>query len=106
MPVDTSKVRTVAIVGHAGSGKTSLLDAVLFIAKAVPVHGRPGNGTSRVDFLPDELDRKITIHAKPFHCQWDSYQLHFIDTPGASDFQGKRKRRCARRTRRSSSLMA
>ena len=68
MAVDISKIRTLAVVGHAASGKTSLLDAILFIAKAVDKHGRPGNGTSNVDCLPDELARKSTIHAKPFHC--------------------------------------
>ena len=52
MPVDTSKVRTVAVVGHASSGKTSLLDASLFIAKAVDKHGRVANGTSAADCLP------------------------------------------------------
>src|SRR5438552_272957 len=54
MPVDTSKVRTVAVVGHASSGKTSLLDAALFIAKAVDKHGRVANGTSEAD-VPAEL---------------------------------------------------
>lgn len=89
MPVDTAKVRSIAVVGHAASGKTSLLDALLYIAKAVPKHGRPGAGTSHCDCLPDELERKITIHAKPFHCQWQDYQLYFIDTPGLADFYGE-----------------
>ena len=88
MPVDISKIRTLAVVGHAASGKTSLLDAILFIAKAVDKHGRPGNGTSNVDYLPDELDRKATIHAKPFHCQWQDHQICLLDTPGFADFYG------------------
>ena len=89
MPLDTAKVRTVAVVGHAASGKTSLLDAVLFIAKAVNNHGRPGQGTSNCDCLPDELERKITIHAKPFHCQWQEHRIYFLDTPGFADFYGE-----------------
>lgn len=89
MPVETSKVRTVAVVGHASSGKTSLLDAVLFIAKAVEKHGRPGNGTSNVDYLPDEVERKITIHTKTLHCQWENHSITWLDTPGVADFFGE-----------------
>jgi len=89
MAVDISKIRTLAVVGHAASGKTSLLDAILFIAKAVDKHGRPGNGTSNVDCLPDELARKSTIHAKPFHCQWQDHQICLLDTPGFADFYGE-----------------
>ena len=88
MPVDTSKIRTVAIVGHASSGKTSLIDAVLFISKAVNTHGRVANGTSAADCLPDELERKITIHAKSFHCQWQGHSITLLDTPGFADFFG------------------
>jgi elongation factor G len=89
MPVDTSKVRTVAVVGHASSGKTSLIDAALFIAKVVDKHGRVGNGSSNADCLPDELERKITIHAKPFHCKWEDHQITLLDTPGFADFHGE-----------------
>jgi elongation factor G len=88
MAVDISKIRTLAVVGHVASGKTSLLDAILFIAKAVDKHGRPGNGTSNVDCLPDELAHKSTIHAKPFHCQWQDHQICLLDTPGFADFYG------------------
>src|SRR5437667_2385884 len=89
MPMDTAKVRTVAVVGHASSGKTSLMDAALFIAKAVDKHGRVAAGTSNVDCLPDELARKITIHAKPFYCQWQDHQITLLDTPGFADFYGE-----------------
>lgn len=89
MIVDTAKVRTVAVVGHASSGKTSLIDAALFIAKAVTSHGRVANGTSTADCLPDEIERKITIHAKPFHCHWQQHQIILLDTPGFADFYGE-----------------
>ncbi len=88
MPVDISKIRTVAVVGHASSGKTSLIDGVLFISKAVLAHGRVTNGTSAADNLPDEIERKITIHAKPLHSQWQGYQVLLFDTPGFADFHG------------------
>jgi elongation factor G len=88
MSVDTSKVRTVAVVGHASSGKTSLIDAALFMSKTVPTHGRPGQGTSVADCLPDEIERKITIHAKSLYCEWDKHSIYLLDTPGFSDFIG------------------
>ncbi len=107
MPVDTSKIRTVAVVGHAFSGKTSLIDAVLFISKAVNTHGRVANGTSAADCLPDELERKMTIHAKSFHCQWQGHSITLLDTPGLRrpfrrhDCRHSRSRRrdCRRRRR-------
>ena len=89
MPVDTSKIRTVAVVGHVASGKTSLIDGALFMSKTVPTHGRVTNGTSIADCQPDEIDRKITIHAKPLHCKWQDYQICLFDTPGVSDFYGE-----------------
>src|SRR5258706_9568471 len=89
MAIDTSKVRTVAVVGHASSGKTSLVDTALFMAKAVDRHGRVAQGTSAADNLPDEIERKITIHAKPLYCQWQDYQICLLDTPGLADFYGE-----------------
>lgn len=89
MPLETSKVRTVAVVGHASSGKTSLIDAALFVAKAVERHGRVAQGSSAADCQTDEIERKITIHAKPMHCQWEGHQLFLLDTPGVPDFYGE-----------------
>ncbi|HUI08081.1 MAG TPA: elongation factor G [Verrucomicrobiae bacterium] len=89
MPVDASKIRTVAVVGHASSGKTSLIDGLLFITKAVTTHGRVANGTSAGDALPDEIERKITIHTKPLYGQWQGHQVLLLDTPGFADFYGE-----------------
>ena len=89
MPVETSKIRAVAVVGHASSGKTSLIDGLLFISKAVSTHGRVANGTSAADTLPDELERKITIHTKPLYAQWQGHQVLLLDTPGFADFHGE-----------------
>jgi elongation factor G len=48
----------------------------------VSSHGRVTNGTSAADCLPDELERKITIHTKTFHCQWEGHRITLLDTPG------------------------
>jgi len=89
MPVDTAKVRTVAIVGHASAGKTSLVDALLFLAKAVPARGSTAKGNSAADNLPEEVDRKITINAKPLWLQADGCAVTLLDTPGFPDFLGQ-----------------
>jgi elongation factor G len=89
MPVDSAKVRSVVVVGHAASGKTSLVDAMMFFAKAVPVRGKVAAGTSVADNLPEEIERKITIHAKPFFFQHDGFGVTLLDTPGFADFLGE-----------------
>ena len=94
MPVDSAKVRSVVVVGHAASGKTSLVDAMLFFAKAVPVRGKVANGTSVADNLPEEIERKITIHAKPFFFQHSGFGMTLLDTPGFPDFLGETAGSC------------
>lgn len=89
MPIDATKVRTVAVVGHAASGKTSLVDAALFLVKAVPVRGSVAHGNSAADNLPEEIERKITIHAKPFWFETGGSRVTLLDTPGFPDFLGE-----------------
>lgn len=84
----TEKIRTVAVVGHNASGKTSIIDAALFMSKTTHSHGRVDQGTSVGDCLPDELERKCTIHAKALHCEWEGHQIYMVDTPGIGDFFG------------------
>jgi len=89
MPVNTAKVRTVVVVGHAASGKTSLVDSALFLTKTVPTRGRSAAGSSAADNLPEEIERKITIFAKPLYLQADGHAVTLLDTPGFADFLGQ-----------------
>lgn len=89
MPLNASNIRTLAVVGHNASGKTSLIDAALFMTKAADRHGRADQGSSLADCLPDEQERKTTIHAKPLHCQWKDHFITMLDTPGFADFHGE-----------------
>jgi elongation factor G len=86
---DVSKVRTVAVLGHQGSGKTSLLDSLLFVAGATPQHGRVAQGTSVADYTDEERARKMTIHMKALWCEWNAHRFYLLDTPGAGDFVGE-----------------
>jgi elongation factor G len=83
---DTSKLRNLGIVAHGGAGKTSLTEAILFDAGMLDRLGRVDDGTSTMDFEPEEIKRKITISSSLNHCEWNGYSLHIVDTPGYGNF--------------------
>lgn len=83
---DTSKLRNLGIVAHGGAGKTSLTEAILFNTGMVDRLGRVDDGSSSMDFEPEEIKRKITISSSLNHCEWQGYSLHIVDTPGYTNF--------------------
>lgn len=83
---DTAKVRNIGIVAHGGAGKTSLTEAILFATGTNDRLGRVDDGSSAMDFEPEEIKRKITVTSSLNHGEWDGHSLHLIDTPGYGDF--------------------
>ncbi|MGE4345644.1 MAG: GTP-binding protein, partial [Geoalkalibacter sp.] len=83
---DTSKLRNLGIVAHGGAGKTSLVEAMLFDTGMVDRLGRVADGSSNMDFEPEEIKRGITLSSSLHHCDWQGYSLHLVDTPGYSNF--------------------
>jgi elongation factor G len=83
---DTAKVRNIGIVAHGGAGKTSLAEAILFDTGMVDRLGRVDDGTSTMDFEPEEIKRKISITSALDHCEWNGHSLHIVDTPGYGNF--------------------
>ena len=85
--------RTFAVMGHTGSGKTTLVDALLFKLGLNDRFGQVDNGSSMADFTDEEKGRKITIFAKSFGaaCKAGGKQtaITFVDTPGYMDFFGQ-----------------
>jgi elongation factor G len=79
-------LRNVALVAHVGSGKTSLAEAMLFDGKCTARLGSVDEGTSSMDFEPEEVKRKITISTAVHHCGWKKRALNIIDTPGDDNF--------------------
>lgn len=83
---ETSKIRNVGIVAHGGAGKTSLSEAILFDTGMIDRLGRVDDGTSTMDYEPEEIKRKISISSSFDHCVWNGHSIHFVDTPGYGDF--------------------
>jgi elongation factor G len=86
MAMDMAKIRNIALVGHGGVGKTSMVEAILFAAGAVSRLGRVDEGTSTTDFDPDEIKRKISLNTTVAYCDYRGHRLNLVDTPGYGDF--------------------
>jgi elongation factor G len=82
------KVRNVALVGHGGSGKTTLAEALLFVSGATTRRGTVEQGTTVLDFEPEEVDRGISLGLGAATFNWNDHRINLIDTPGSSDFSG------------------
>jgi elongation factor G len=85
----SDQLRNVVLLGHGGSGKTSLVDAMLFDTGAVNRLGRVDEGTSVADWDDEERRRQMSINATLIPCEWQNYKLNIIDTPGYMDFVGE-----------------
>jgi elongation factor G len=84
MPAD--KIRNVALVGHRGSGKTSLNEALLYEAGAVNRLGSVADGTTVSDSAPDEKARQMSIASSLASFEWEGRKVNLIDTPGEPSF--------------------
>ncbi|HKY33247.1 MAG TPA: elongation factor G [Candidatus Polarisedimenticolia bacterium] len=83
---EASEIRNVGVVGHGGSGKTSLVSALLFDAGAVNRLGKVDDGTTVTDFDEESIARKKSISAALCHLEWDRTKVNLIDTPGYGAF--------------------
>jgi elongation factor G len=79
-------LRNVALIAHVGSGKTSLAEAILFNGKATTRLCKVDDGSSTMDFEPEEIKRRITISTAIHHCDWKRHLINIIDTPGDDNF--------------------
>jgi elongation factor G len=84
----TAKIRNVALVGHGGAGKTTLAEALLFNASAIPRMGRVEDGTTVTDFDPEEQKRTISVSLALAPFEHDGHKVNLIDAPGYADFVG------------------
>ena len=82
-------IRNFAVVGHGGSGKTTLSEAMLSRSGKINRIGSIESGTTVSDYHHDEHQRQISIHSSPLHLEWDDIKFNLIDTPGYLDFIGE-----------------
>jgi elongation factor G len=83
---ETAQIRNLGIVGQGGAGKTSLTEAILYNTGMIDRLGKVDEGTSTMDFEPEEIKRGITISSSLDHCEWKGNSLHIVDTPGYTNF--------------------
>ncbi len=86
---DTNHVKNIVLLGHAGSGKTSLAESMLFEAGLIPRRGSVAAGTTTGDYHELEQARGNSIFSKLMHSKWRGYKINILDTPGYDDFAGE-----------------
>jgi elongation factor G len=85
--LEPSKIRNVAVIGHRGTGKTSLVEAMLFQAGATNRLGSVEQSTTVADWDEDEHRRQMSLSAALCHLEWQNRKINLIDTPGDPGFQ-------------------
>jgi len=85
--VEPGKIRNVAVVGHRGTGKTSLVEAMLFQAGATNRLGSVEQASTVTDWDEDEQRRQMSLSAALCHLEWQGRKINLIDTPGDPGFQ-------------------
>ncbi|MDO8736916.1 MAG: elongation factor G [Thermoleophilia bacterium] len=83
---DPSKIRNVAVIGHRGTGKTSLTEAILFTSGAINRQGSVEQGTTVADHDEDEKKRQMSISASLCNLEWRDRHINLLDTPGDPSF--------------------
>ncbi len=89
MAYTTDLIRNVALAGHGSTGKTTLLEHILFGAGAIAKPELVESGKTVSDYNEEEIERKISVHAALSHMAWGDKKINIIDTPGSSDFVGE-----------------
>ncbi|MBR6427761.1 MAG: GTP-binding protein, partial [Clostridia bacterium] len=87
----TSQIRNICLMGHGGSGKTSLAEAMLYLTKGTDRLGKTPDGNTVCDFDPEEIKRQMTISSSLAPVIWKDIKINVLDTPGYLDFLGEVK---------------
>ena len=88
MPFETKNIRNVALFGHGQTGKTTLLEAMLYTGHVIPQMGTIEDGKTVGDYREQEINKKMSIHSSVANLEWKNSQVNVIDTPGSGDFVG------------------
>ena len=85
----TENIRNISLLGHRGSGKTSLVESLLFVKDYIKRKGNVEDGTTISDFDKEEVKRIFSINTSLIPIEYDEVKLNFLDTPGYFDFVGE-----------------
>lgn len=89
MSVETKDIRNIAIIGHNGTGKTNLIEQMLYYSGALTRPETVDSGKTVSDYTEEEIARKISIHTSLASTTWDGKTINILDTPGTADFIGE-----------------
>ncbi len=85
----TENIRNIALIGHGSSGKTTMVEAMLFLSKAISRRGKVEEGSATTDFDEEEIRRQISLSMAMAPIEWKKTKFNLIDTPGYTDFVGE-----------------
>ena len=85
----TDKIRNVVLLGHGGSGKTSLAEAFAYLSGITSRMGKVDDGNTLSDYSKEEQKRHFSISTSVIPIEWEGYKINIIDTPGYFDFVGE-----------------
>jgi len=91
----SNEIRNVAVLGHSGCGKTTLVEAALSVAGATSRMGKVEDGNTVSDYDPEEIRRGVSINMSVVPVEWRDRKINFVDTPGYFDFAGDVKQALA-----------
>ncbi len=89
--MEVAKIRNLVFLSQSGAGKTSLAEAMLFLSGQTKKLGRVDDGSTVLDFEPEEQNRKITISTACHHFTWKKHEIFFLDPPGDDNFNAEAK---------------
>ena len=85
----TDKIRNVVLLGHGGSGKTTLTESMAYLAGVTSRMGKVADGNTVSDFDKEEQKRQISISTSVVPIEWEGVKINLLDTPGYFDFIGE-----------------
>ena len=85
----TDKIRNIALASHSGTGKTSIVESMLFNSKVITRIGNVEEGNTASDYEQEETKRKTSIQTTVFPFDWNGFKLNVLDTPGYADYVGE-----------------